>query len=104
MGSNTKATRSNNSFPLSIITRPDPSDFDTIIEFTALASKLYSFTTRSHHGKKVGKGIAKVILRDEITHNDYINVLNTNEGMNNTQITIRSLHHQLYTTQTNKKL
>ena len=81
----------------------DETGMDPIIEFIALAPKIYSMTTRSGHNKKVGKGISRAVLRDDLNHNDYNIVLNNNEVISKPQVGIRSKNHCLYTIQQDKK-
>ena len=47
--------------------------------------------------KKCLKGVSKVIVKKEITHDDYITVLETNKPVAKTVMSIRSFDHQLYT-------
>ena len=54
------------------------------------------------HNKKTLKGVSKVVVKKEITHNDYVNVLNTNNPISKTVTSIRSFDHQLYTTKVDK--
>ena len=78
-------------------------------EFTALSPKVYSFTNESHpefeEGKdnfKKLKGISKVVVKKEIKHNDYNDVLESGKKLNRDVVSIRSFEHQLYTVKTNK--
>ena len=52
--------------------------------------------------KKVCKGISKVVVKNQITHNDYVNTLQTNKPLKREVISIKSLKHQLYTYKMNK--
>jgi hypothetical protein len=52
--------------------------------------------------KKCLKGVSKVIVKKEITHDDYITVLETNKPVAKTVMSIRSFDHQLYTFQQSK--
>lgn len=70
-------------------------------EFTALNPKVYSFESAHECSKKL-KGISKVVVKKEITHADYNNVLETGKKLNRDVVSIRSFEHQLYTVKTNK--
>ena len=47
--------------------------------------------------KKTLKGVSKVVVKKEIKHEDYEQVLNTNKPINKTVTSIRSFNHQLFT-------
>ena len=70
-------------------------------EFTALTCKAYSFQGVSENAKKL-KGISKVVVKKEITHNDYNTVLETGESIKRDVVGFRSFEHQVYTVKTNK--
>ena len=79
-----------------------------ISEFIGLNPKGYSINHQTLNeakeleikNKKTLKGISKVVVKNEISHNDYINVLNTNEPIKRDVISIRSFDHQLFTHKT----
>ena len=78
-------------------------------EFTALNPKVYSFTNVSHKDCEEGqdnfkklKGISKVVVKKEITHDDYNKVLESGESIKRDVIGFRSFEHQIYTVKTNK--
>lgn len=79
-----------------------------ISEFIGLNPKVYSINHQTLNeakeleikNKKTLKGISKVVVKNEISHNDYINVLNTNEPIKRDVISIRSFDHQLFTHKT----
>ena len=48
------------------------------------------------------KGVSKVVVKKEIKHEDYINVLNTNKPTKCNVVTIRSFSHELFTVLQNK--
>ena len=50
--------------------------------------------------KKVCKGVKAVVLKNQITHQGYQNVLETDEPAKRDIISIRSFNHQLYTHKT----
>jgi hypothetical protein len=70
-------------------------------EFIALNPKVYSFESEHECSKKL-KGISKVVVKKEITHNDYNKVLTTGNNIKRDVVSIRSFDHQLYTVKTNK--
>jgi hypothetical protein len=53
--------------------------------------------------KKALKGVSSVVVEKEITHKDYVDVLQTNIPLEKTVTSIRSFNHQLFTYQTQKK-
>ena len=70
-------------------------------EFTALNPKVYSFQGVNENAKKL-KGVSKVVVKKEITHNDYNTVLQTGESIKRDVVGFRSFEHQIYTVKTNK--
>jgi hypothetical protein len=70
-------------------------------EFTALNPKVYSFESEIENAKKL-KGVSKVVVKKEITHNDYNNVLATGKSIKRDVVGFRSFNHQIYTVKTNK--
>ena len=52
-------------------------------------------------GKKL-KGVSKVVVKNEITHEDYNKVIETNEVIKRDVISIRSFNHQIYTNKMTK--
>ena len=70
-------------------------------EFTALNPKVYSFEGVNENAKKL-KGVSKVVVKKEITHEDYNKVLKTGESVKRDVVGFRSFNHQIYTVKTNK--
>jgi len=70
-------------------------------EFTASNPKVYSFEGVNECSQKL-KGVSKVVVKKEIQHNDYNNVLKTGQVIKKDVVGIRSFNHQLYTVKTNK--
>ena len=58
-----------------------------IVEFTGLRSKMYSYIKTDKKGGKTAKGIKKNVIKNDLKHEDYKNVL-----LNNKQ-----LHHKMET-------
>ena len=73
-----------------------------IIEFIGLRSKMYSYMKDDMKGGKTAKGIKKNVIRKNITHEDYKEVLFNNKQMHHTIKTIRSNNHQLGSFELNK--
>ena len=55
-----------------------------------------------NHNTKKAKGVSKVVLKKEITHDDYVKVLQTGVPITKDIVSIRSFDHQLYTIKQNK--
>ena len=66
-----------------------------ITEFVGLRSKMYSYIKDNQKGGKTAKGIKKNIIKNNIKHEDYKNVLLENKQIHHTMKTIRSINHQL---------
>ena len=73
-----------------------------ITEFIGLRSKMYSYIKDNNKGGKTAKGIKKNIIKNNIKHTDYKNVLLENKQMQHTMKTIRSIKHQLGSYELNK--
>ncbi|XP_068690071.1 uncharacterized protein [Montipora foliosa] len=73
-----------------------------ITEFVGLRSKMYSYMKDNDKGGKTAKGINKNVIKKNITHENYKNVLFNNEQMYHTMKTIRSNKHQLGSYELNK--
>ena len=73
-----------------------------IIEFVGLRSKMYSYIKDNDEGGKTAKGIKKIVIKKDITHENYKQTLFNNEQMHHTMKTIRSYNHQLGSYELNK--
>ena len=73
-----------------------------VCEFIGLRSKMYSYMKDNDKGGKTAKRIKKNIIKKNITHENYKNVLFNNEQMHHTMKTIRSNLHQLGSYELNK--
>ena len=73
-----------------------------IKEFIGLRSKMYSYVKINDENIKTAKGIKKIVIKNNITHENYKNVLFKNEQMQHTMKTIRSNSHQLESYELNK--
>ena len=74
----------------------------TITEFVGLRSKMYSYIKDNHKGGKTAKGIKKNIIKNDIKHENYKEVLFNNKQIHHTMKTIRSSNHQLGSYELNK--
>ena len=73
-----------------------------ITEFVGLRSKMYSYIKDNQKVGKTAKGIKKNIIKNNIKHEDYKNVLINNKQIHHTMKTIRSSKHQLGSYEINK--
>ena len=73
-----------------------------IVEFIGLKSKMYSNVEDNEKGRKTAKGIKKIVIKNNIKHEDYENMLINNEQMHHEMKTIRSQRHQLGSYEINK--
>ena len=73
-----------------------------ITEFIGLRSKMYSYMKDNQKGGKTAKGIKKIVIKENITHNDYKETLFNNKQMYHKMKTIRSENHQLGSYELNK--
>jgi len=102
--SNSKIIKYNNiENEKTILKFKDETKFIPITDWVALCPKSYSYITDDGKDARKGKGVTKNILKQEISHKDYENILNTNKDIYKPMIMIKSKHHQLYTISMNKK-
>ena len=82
-----------------------------IKEFTALNPKCYSIKHQhldekqvfhEDYNKKACKGVSKVVVKKELSHEDYRKVMTTNKTADRKVMSIRSFDHQLYTYEQSK--
>ena len=73
-----------------------------ISEFIGLRSKMYSYVKDNKKEARTAKGIKKVVINNNIKHQDYKNVLLENRQIQHTMKTIRSSKHQLGSYEINK--
>ena len=73
-----------------------------VVEFVGLRSKMYSYVTDNEQTARTAKGIKKQVIRKNITHDNYIDVLFNNKQIMHTMKTIRSEKHQLGSFELNK--
>ena len=73
-----------------------------IIEFVGLKSKMYSYIKDNGEGNKTAKGVKKNVIRNDMRHVNYNDVLMNNTQMRHKMRSIRSVKHQLGTYEINK--
>ena len=66
-----------------------------IAEFVGLRSKMYSIKLSDNTTIKKAKGIGKVVTKNELRHEMYLECLNERKIFTNTMHAIRSDHHHL---------
>ena len=66
-----------------------------ITEFVGLRSKMYSYIKDNNNGGKTAKGIKKNVIKNDIQHFDYKDVLFNEKQLFHQMKTIRSNHHEL---------
>ena len=72
-----------------------------IIEFVALAPKMYAFRTDNFVEKKA-KGVKKCVVKKEISFDDYLSVYETKKAIYKTQNRFKSKKHTMFTVEQNK--
>ena len=73
-----------------------------ICEFIGLRSKMYSYIKDNNKGGKTAKGIKKNVIKNNITHENYKDILFNDKQMYHRMKTIRSDNHELNSYQINK--
>ena len=73
-----------------------------IDEFVGLKSKMYSYVKDNDKFGRTAKGIKKVVIKKDIKHKDYKNILFNNKQLHHKMKTIRSHEHQLGSYEINK--
>jgi len=72
-----------------------------ILECVGLKSKMYSYIT-DEKNNKTAKGVKKNVIKNEIKHSDYLNVLLNYQAMHHQMRSIRSELHQISSYHLNK--
>ncbi len=72
-----------------------------LTEFVGLRSKMYSYQTASSTTCKA-KGVKKSVVKDEITHENYVDCLFNNSIFHHVQNTIQSRKQEVFSVSTNK--
>ena len=73
-----------------------------ITEFVGLKFKMYSYVKENQTGGKTAKGIKKIVIKNDVKHEDYKQTLLENKQMYHKMKTIRSQNHQLGSYEINK--
>ena len=73
-----------------------------IVEFVGFLSKMYSYIKTNEKGGKTAKGVEKNVIKNDLKHEDYKNVLLNNKQLHHKIKTIRSQKHQLGSYEMNK--
>ena len=77
-----------------------------IKELIALNPKVYSIIHQEYNeknkytywkNKKTLKGVSKAVVKNDITHNNYVDVISTDEVAVREVVSIRSFDHNLFT-------
>ena len=79
----------------------DEASGDPITEFVGLKSKMYSYKTENRENK-TAKGVKKNVIKRELCHSDYRDMLYNCTTMRHKMRTIRSEYHQISSYQINK--
>ena len=66
-----------------------------IRSFVGLKSKMYSYLKDNDQNNKTAKGVKKNVIRKDITHQDYLDVLHESKILHHLMKTIRSDCHQI---------
>ena len=73
-----------------------------VVEFVGLRSTMYSYIKNDEIDGKTAKGIKKNIIKNNIKHEDYENVLLNEKQLGHKMKTLRSNRHQLGSYEINK--
>ncbi len=73
-----------------------------IKEFIGLRSKMYSIKKDNNDEKKTAKGISRYVIKKELKHETYKEILDTSSRMYSHMKLIRSQKHRIYTMDINK--
>ena len=73
-----------------------------ITEFVGLRSKMYSLKFDNNAEEKKAKGVKKYVVKEDLKHENYNEILTSGKNIYSTMKMIRSSKHQLYTIEMNK--
>lgn len=84
----------------------DENNGDCMLEFVGLRAKMYSYRVNHMKNpiKKKAKGVKKYVLDNKITFDDYLKCIESNSEVTNSQNTIRSKKHTVFTIKQTKIL
>ena len=72
------------------------------LEFVGLRPKMYSLLTYDGTEKKTAKGVCRYVIKKQLKHEMYKNVLLTGKPTSSTMFRIRAINHQLFTEKIHK--
>ena len=75
---------------------------NVIREFIGLKSKMYSIKFNDNDEEKKAKGIKKYVIKKDLKHDYYNEILTSGKNMYSKMMMIRSMKHHLYTLEQNK--
>jgi len=75
---------------------------NAIVEFIGLRSKMYSIKLNDSKEDKKAKGVKKYVIKKNLKHEMYSNILESGRNIHCKMMMIRSMKHQLYTIEQNK--
>ena len=75
---------------------------NVIKEFIGLKSKMYSIKLDDDKESKKAKGVKTYVIKKDLKHQYYDNILTSGKNMYSKMKLIRSMKHQLYTMEMNK--
>ena len=68
-----------------------------IVEFCGLRSKMYSYMKEDGKGGMTAKGVKKYVIKNKLTHDDFMKVISEKKQLRHNINTMRSVKHQLGT-------
>jgi hypothetical protein len=75
---------------------------NVVREFIGLKSKMYSVKLDDGKESKKAKGVKKYVIKKDLKHKHYNDILTTGKNMYSNMLMIRSMKHRVYTLQQNK--
>ena len=73
-----------------------------VVEFIGLRSKMYSYIKNNNQGSRTAKGVKKNVIKKDIKHENYKDVLFNSKQMHHKMKTIRSNEHEICSYELNK--
>ena len=65
--------------------------------YVDLRSKMYSYMKENGKGGMTAKGVKKYVIKNKLTHDDFMNVISEKKQLRHNINTMRSVKHQLGT-------
>ena len=75
---------------------------EVIESYVGLRSKMYSTITGNHVEIKKAKGINKSVVKNELSHDVYQEVLSSGNPLQHVNTNLRSIKHEIHTVKTTK--